>query len=79
MYNLIKVNSVDISLGDILINNQNKNIHTEVLGLPHHHGGAGLTSIKLVNEIAYYGNLIFVMDYLQKYLVPHEKLWNSEE
>ena len=66
-------------MGNIIINNQNKNIHDKVLGLPPHHGGAGLTSTKLVNEVAYYGNLIFIMDYLQKYLVNHEKLWNSEE
>jgi len=53
------------------------NIHHLLVELPPRCGGAGLYSIERVNDHAYYGNIVYVLDYLQRVLPQLKNIWNS--
>ena len=53
------------------------NTHHLLVELPPRCGGAGLYSIERINDHAYYGNIVYVLDYLQRVLPQLKNIWNS--
>jgi len=76
---MLETSEPELESGSILIHRENKNIHSLLAELPPRFGGAGLSSIEKINDHAYYGNLVTVIDYLHRKLNGLETLILSRE
>jgi hypothetical protein len=65
---MLETSELELESGRIPIRREQKNIHRLLAELPPRFGGAGLSSIEKINNHAYYGNLVTVIDYLQEKL-----------